>query len=464
MVFPFKLESAPQKAALPDDIQGLVDHQAISVTIAGFRNEMSGLVRDIRSIPGRRQWHRFGAPAAGLFLLLVVLVLAKFGIPLNIGHLFSHTSESLKSNNQWSDSTEWVAYATDSKLSAYYFKPSSVRTFGDRVVFAGRFPVKSSSATAPSEAMISQNAYEDDVTVVDCQKSIFALAEKTVYSKPGEVTYQFKWGEPETLDLSVGGPVPPNSIISIAKRLLCDEKLRTPLVTSDQLASMHLTHLPTTPNGDGNIFYGPRKTISNSTYPIELLEVIKFRQDHSLAELFPGQTIIGLTSSYRMLAQPLQLNCTDHKMQIPKFEYFDAQNHLVYVTVNMVDQPIDVKVNPFVSLLKAGCGVSGTYEGMNEAAYKKSGARGQQKISIIVEQNGDDVNVTFQTSNGGQGKGMGTLTGNTVSSISLQSTALECSGSYKGSLKFDGDVVDWVYQGEDCGGSMEGHGIAKRAK
>src|SRR5262249_43812130 len=36
----------PKKAALPEDIQGLVDHQSATVTINGFRNEMAGLARD----------------------------------------------------------------------------------------------------------------------------------------------------------------------------------------------------------------------------------------------------------------------------------------------------------------------------------------------------------------------------------------------------------------------------------
>ena len=32
----------PERTALPDDIRGLLDHQAVSVTNAGFRHEMSG--------------------------------------------------------------------------------------------------------------------------------------------------------------------------------------------------------------------------------------------------------------------------------------------------------------------------------------------------------------------------------------------------------------------------------------
>jgi len=54
----------PNRTALPEEIQGLLDHQAVSVGTTGFRHEMSGLVHDIRSIPSPWPWRRFGATAA----------------------------------------------------------------------------------------------------------------------------------------------------------------------------------------------------------------------------------------------------------------------------------------------------------------------------------------------------------------------------------------------------------------
>jgi hypothetical protein len=50
-VIPVSVNAAqlPTRAKLPNDIQGLLDHQAVSVTLAGFRSEMSRLVRDIRA-------------------------------------------------------------------------------------------------------------------------------------------------------------------------------------------------------------------------------------------------------------------------------------------------------------------------------------------------------------------------------------------------------------------------------
>jgi TIR domain len=61
----------PDKELLPDDIQGLLDHQAASVSVVGFRHEMAGLVRDIRSIRTRKPWRLFGGLTAAIISSLV---------------------------------------------------------------------------------------------------------------------------------------------------------------------------------------------------------------------------------------------------------------------------------------------------------------------------------------------------------------------------------------------------------
>jgi hypothetical protein len=54
-VIPVRVGGAelPKQATLPEDIRRLLDHQAVSVSTASFRNDMSGLARDIRAIPNR---------------------------------------------------------------------------------------------------------------------------------------------------------------------------------------------------------------------------------------------------------------------------------------------------------------------------------------------------------------------------------------------------------------------------
>jgi hypothetical protein len=462
----------PPKEELPNDIQALLDHQAASVTTAGFRHEMSGLAHDIRSIPGSRRWRPITA-VAGILLLLTMFAITGFPNMLveRVRSLFPQTSRNAKLNGIWSGYPgEWVLYEIGNQRFAHYFNPSSVKKFGDRVSFRTRMPLESTNATAPDDKTM---AYEEDSTVVDCKKSIWAMAEKTVYSKTGEVVSHLRWGEPESLDLSIGGPVQPSTVVSTAEHIMCNEQLRTPILSKEQIAELsrqkiantNLSYLSATPNGDGEIFDGQKKTIPNSADLFESLLVMKFYADQPFAALFPGQTLLGLPPSYRTRADHIQLDCSGKKVQFLETDYFDSENNLTYLAAPITAVPIDIKERtPLAQLLNIGCpGVGGTYEGTNEATYK-NGGQGDQKISITVKQNGSDVSITFQTASGGQGSGAGTLTGSVVNSISLQSTAPECPGSYEGSLNFTGDTMSWSFKGQDCGGPMEGHGTAKRTK
>jgi hypothetical protein len=248
---------------------------------------------------------------------------------------------------------------------------------------------------------------------------------------------------------------------------MCDEKLRTPLL-SEKTADMRLSYLAPTPKGDGSFFYGPITTTSDSNYR-EALVVGKFDHDHDYADMFPGQTIVGLPRLYRTMAQTVRLSCSDRKVQLPNTQYFGEKNTLVSVYAPDPVPPMDANEgSPFALLMTMACSaplpnVSGTYEGINKASYKRGG-QGDQKIEVTVEQMGADLKVNFQSGGGGQGKGVGKLSGARVESISLQSTAAECPGSYEASFEFASDTVTWSFKGEDCGGPMEGHGTAKRVR
>jgi hypothetical protein len=60
----------PSKAALPEDIRGLLDRQATSITTTGFRNDMAGLVRDIRSIPSPLPLATFWNDSSGSIIVV----------------------------------------------------------------------------------------------------------------------------------------------------------------------------------------------------------------------------------------------------------------------------------------------------------------------------------------------------------------------------------------------------------
>jgi hypothetical protein len=364
-------------------------------------------------------------------------------------------------NDIWKSSPgEWVMYAIDNGPLAYYFSPGSVRSFGDKVVYTARFPVKPVSAA-------SQSAYQDDRTLLDCKKSMSVLSERTIYDKSGETISHYKRGDPESLDLSNADTVKTGTILVIAEQIMCDEILRTPVLSKDQLTNMEFPYVATTQTGDGDIFHGPVKSISDPAFRIEVLFVAKFHEDHGFAELFSGQTVFGVPSGYRTFAEPIQLDCKNKKMKILKTDYFDRNNNWEYVFAPIGAPPFNVTEGSiFGALMNTVCGtpatnVGGAYEGMNNTTYQ-AGGQEEQKILIAVEQNGNDVKVSFHTPVGGLGEGVGKLTGARVESMTLQSTAPGCAGSYTGSLEFAGDTISWSYKGQDCGGTMEGHGTAKR--
>jgi hypothetical protein len=326
----------------------------MSFVSTGFRHEMSGLARDIRSIRSPRPWRRIAAVAAGILLVLVV-ALAGF---LNT-RLFSETSSSAKANESWkANPGEWVVYAVG--VVPHYFSPPSVKKLGDKVVFTARLPIKSTKATGAPGKVPSQAAYEDDKTVLDCKQSIFGMSETTTYDKSGAVISHLKWGDPETLVLA-GGLIEPDTILAAAEHIMCDARLRTPLLSKDQLVKMNFSHLSRNLTGDGDVFYGAKNPISNSDYQFELLIIVKFDNDHTLAENFPGSNLDDVPPlSYRNLVEPLQLNCTDRKVLVPKGEHYDAENNLVYLRAPITPQPIEIKdtASPYALALNLVCGPS----------------------------------------------------------------------------------------------------------
>jgi hypothetical protein len=106
---------------------------------------------------------------------------------------------------------EWVLYGVANRKLAHYFKLSSVQAFEDKVLYEARF-VYDAFDTPPSDSGVSKTgAFEDDTNVLDCKKSTYAGAERTVYNRSGEVLTHFKMGDPKSLDLlSLGVAIAPD--------------------------------------------------------------------------------------------------------------------------------------------------------------------------------------------------------------------------------------------------------------
>src|SRR5262249_43228786 len=153
-VIPVRVASAqlPKKANLPSDIQGLLDHQATTVSTDGFRHQMAGLVRDIRAIPGEKG-RRVGLAFSGISVLAMLIagawVFKDKLLPL------IHLPKNLLWGPRQSDGDnyspdlypalrvgpEWVLYALTTEHYPMYFKPDSIRVFPNRAVVTTRYRV-----------------------------------------------------------------------------------------------------------------------------------------------------------------------------------------------------------------------------------------------------------------------------------------------------------------------------------
>jgi tetratricopeptide (TPR) repeat protein len=105
--------------------------------------------------------------------------------------------------------------------------------------------------------------------------------------------------------------------------------------------------------------------------------------------------------------------------------------------------------------------IDGTYIGTNTQMGQTSG---EAQISLTFRQSNSAVTATYQTSGGGKGKGVGTITGNVISGMILESEVVSCPGLLTASLTFLNDTVSWNYTGQDCGSPVRGRGQAKKVK
>jgi hypothetical protein len=303
--------------------------------------------------------------------------------------------------------------------------------------------------------LVAPSLYQDNRFVFNCgTKAAYGIAETTTFNGAGLIisdNHVFK-EEAAATKLFPQWPAP-NTFVSHAARIACDEAL------GDQVKNAK-TYLSPTPANDGKVFYAVKK-LFGSPYQYEILLVTKLFQDHTLTELFSVEPVLNSPHTYRSYAKAVQINCTDRMGQRSKTDNFDAQGNLVYINLYF-ENSFEVENGTDIGELRSRIcgGVAGTYEGTITMTYK-SGVKSEQRISITIEQTGNNVNVTYQTGSGAQGKGAGTLENGRAE---LQSTTYGCAGAYEAFFKFADDSMTLSLKGDDCGSPLEGNATAKKVK
>ena len=121
-------------------------------------------------------------------------------------------------------------------------------------------------------------------------------------------------------------------MLALGQYIMCNEELRTPLLSKANLLK-DMKFLIRTANGNGDIFYGPTKAISNSAYPIELVTCRSvFDMDRPFTDLFQG-TAVGLPRSFRT------------RVRSPSIELHGSKNSGSEVRVLRFREQLDVPDN-----------------------------------------------------------------------------------------------------------------------
>jgi uncharacterized membrane protein YhaH (DUF805 family) len=332
-------------------------------------------VRDTRSITSRRRWRRLGAIVAGtLTLLLASVFVQTYGISTALERIRSlMPTPTSGSTEQVSGSTgqddffsgarpgEWVLYSVFTQAQSgtpHFFKPASIVSFGDRRSYQVRYGlIGSPGATATQK---DSPLYEEAINVIDCTKNVAALAERTVYNRAKEAISHFKWGNPESLDMSSALPITPGSAFGLAELIVCDEHIRTPLLQKDESVPSknmkYLSRMITEPFAD--VYYGFEKSILNSVFGIEMIMLFKNDVTHSITELVPNINVLGLPNSRFMTrADIVQLNCTERKIRVVKMEFYDSANNLLAMVPSSPLQAQEAAPGSiFTALLDSVCG------------------------------------------------------------------------------------------------------------
>jgi hypothetical protein len=86
---------------------------------------------------------------------------------------------------------------------------------------------------------------------------------------------------------------------------------------------------------------------------------------------------------------------------------------------------------------------------------------GPHAVRLDLMQSGTKVTGTFCVSTGVCGKGEGTISGNRME-INWKNTTTSCPGAYHNTYLVSEGQMIWKFTGEDCLGSEQGHGYAKK--
>jgi hypothetical protein len=255
-----------------------------------------------------------------------------------------------------SEFSGWTHFQISNGRFPQYLKVSSIDQFGDRVAVQVRGAVDPTTAVIGPDKFPEGNFYES-TAVVDCKQPVVAMAESRVVTPSGELLAHYKVADPKFLSLSMGIAIAPGQVAETLRKIVCDETLRTPLVTKKQLSEMNFSDLASTPAGDGEIYY---QAMQNDKAPVtekDVVVVIKLDKFTKVTDMLePSFSGLDL-GTYNVDVDRVHFKCNEQKMIVLKSEYYDSAHNLIALVIRNPPGEIPLKErSPLATLQRILCG------------------------------------------------------------------------------------------------------------
>jgi hypothetical protein len=255
-----------------------------------------------------------------------------------------------------SEFKEWTMFDIGGQRIPHYIRLSSIDQFDNKVAVQWKFIPETSEGLFRGK-QFPDGVNVEDLAVFDCTEPMYALSERTVIGKSGEVVFHYKWADPRFLILSNGPKLGPGSVAMSARNIACHEELRTPLVDRLELTSLRFPSLANTIAGDRDIFYIPTKDGNGGQNQVSVTTIIRWHEDRKISAALPAT--IAEFSQYRFEVARVQIYCAENKMSFSKEEYYTASNNLAYLAAvdpsRQVPQIYINETSPYVALRRIVC-------------------------------------------------------------------------------------------------------------
>jgi hypothetical protein len=261
-----------------------------------------------------------------------------------------------------SEFKEWTMFDIGGQQIQHYIRLSSIDQFDNRVSFQWKFIPNTSEGLFRGK-QFPDGVNVEDLAVFDCSESIYALSERTIIGKSGEVLFRYKWADPHFLIISNSQKLVPGSVAMSARNIACHEELRTPLLGKLELASLKFPSLPKAITGDRDMFYIPIKDEQSAQDQINVTTISRWHEDRKISTVLPSTTSIAESPQYRFEAVRVKIYCAENKMSFFKEEYYTASTDLVYLVATDRSREIPKvyinKTSPYGALRGIVCHLNG---------------------------------------------------------------------------------------------------------